>query len=1084
MSVDTQHVWEAWLSPLLKLDRDIAKHKKKESRGSEKRAANRLGQKKRTLAGALERLGKDCPKLCHGEPDIELSSAQVEKLIADVCAGAGGYELRQIQRYLVKGLGKGVIERRWLIPVPAPMAIGGVESSNVTPQNFRLLDGYDDLEDAFYRQLETESDTQRFDMERDAGQLIFSMCFHAGVCSRYWLQAVPEAVRLGAGVHDGFVWLELGKENNLEKSDYKDRRRRLFLAPVTQILLWRWHKRWGNTWPRDAQTLNYLPVDYLLRRFAKELISATELSATLAGKCLSLSEANLATRLPNTLLQYMRSNRVGVPLTEQNWLRLLTDRRAITSGPTAVTEKTQRVKAERLRTRVTFPNQKKLFIELCHGIQGQTNAAGRKFIDNFLHRKEVSPILQLMASWAAHLLEHGGVVKRRLADSSVIRYLNWIKALLFYADDLQDPLNLDEDSWQAIYDEIIGNAHGMISDCAGRLAAFHWYLVQAYGIPPVDVAGISADRQVDSRILSLREYQRVRELLQSRATDEEIAECQEIILIFGYRLGLRRGEAFSRLFADFSGIDVSAVEEAELLVRPNKNARIKSESSTRRLPLGLLLTKEELAKLRQFYERRLNFIPGTTQRKPLFADANGSIWSTIISRLFDPLTRTLQDVTGDSQFRFHHLRHSFVTFTFLRLVERTPGEFIPLAWRQDEKGTDLMPSLEACLWKKSKLPDSGQALWLLAMWTGHASPQVTLECYSHLLDWLVGCYVFKRHNPELSFAAQRGLLGKTAEALERYRNRKGFSRAPTLASDIAIALSDSWPVAGRRALPMLRNHQPVEYRESTLSRKTRWLDPYRLQLLAVEPVVDGVRKRPRGLDAAAQLMRIPLKKARLWDKKCRALMLVPPDPSLVLHKQSLFLSPKSKLSRATKDVLRPLEEKDLSRRLPELPRRFLAPPNTPDTRRFAEKYFDLLVDWHSKDPENAMLSMICVLESSQRSKSEIRPRGAGRKKLLFDLLRALNLKNQTILTIKVSPEKGRKKVKKYWADFFSVSPDKINCEPGKLPEKLGVHGRCHITVYPPPALKKKQNLFWSTLRFALFSAYIVCAQEEGDDDNG
>lgn len=1086
MSDEPKEIYEHWVAPISKLEKSIARRQGKLLAGAEQRGLNRIKEKKKRLCMAIERLRIKYPQLYFGDIDVELSPQQIEQLFAEVCQEAGGYELRDIQNYLVVGLAKGIAELGWQMTVPAPMAISGVESSNATPKAFRLLEQYDALDKAFIVNLEVGPANERLNMVQDAGELLFSLCFHSGVCTMEWLELVPQAIRSGAGVDRGLCWLELGKQNNLEKTDYKDSRRRLFLAPVSQILLWRWYQRWGKEWPKNSKKSAYRRVDALLRLFVKRLRTTAGLLPRVAINCLRLSQVNLATQLPNTLVHYLRGNRVGVPLTEQNWYRLLADRRGKPEKQPRTAEDLPLPNLEKVRVSTKFPDQKGLYRRLLSGIKGQPKKAGIKFTKNFMRGDNVSPVLQLMASWAGHLLEHGGVVKKRLTDSSVIRYLDWIKGLLAYADDLHDPLNLDEDSWQAIYDEIIANAHGMISDCAGRFAAFHQFLVQAYGVPPVDVAGMSADRQLDARVLTPREYQRVRKTLQHRATHDEMAECQELILILGYRLGLRRGEAYSRLFSDFAGLDDPSVERAEVLVRPNKNARIKSETSTRRLPLSILLTQDELSVLRTFYLRRRSVIPGNAKTRPLFADVAGSYWPAVTSRVFDPITVALQEVSGDGNFRFHHLRHSFITFTFLRLLERTPGEFVPTAWRRDENGQDLLPGLGQCLWEQARLPDMGQALWLLAMWAGHASPQVTLECYSHLLDWLVGCYLNKRHNPDLSISAQQRLLGKTPDALERYRNRKHFSRPPTPASELAFVLAERWPMEGRRKQPFLREHAEPDGGGLDAAPKVGWMDAYNLQLWSIQLVKEGGIEKPRGMSAAADLVGISLAQAEQWDVNATAIMSMMTNRARAPHNQSALVSstPKPKLSRGTNDVMRTLDEKDLARRMPELPGRFLAPPNTPNTRIHAEKYFNALIEWYERDPENAGMCMRAALESSQRSKPEIRPRGAARQKLFFDLLLALGLKNRTTLAIKVAPETDRKRVKQFWSDYFGVPPNKITCRLETLPKKLGMNGRCHISVSAPPALNINQNLFWSTLRFALLSAYVVCANEGGAGDQG
>lgn len=1080
MTLSEQKVWEGWLAAPEKLEKTL-REKANVAPGVEQRERTRARQKLRRLQTAMMRLGDDYPQLYRGEMDLSLSEKQMDELISKVCGESGGYEQRDIQRYLVTGLARGVGELGWQMPVPAPMVTVAMETSNMSPDMFGRLGEFDALNGAYLRHLESGHVDNNAGMLDDAGELIFSIVLHSGVCSKGWLKLVPDAIRQGVGTGEGMVWLELGTENNLENTDYADRRRRLFLAPVTQLLLLRWYKRWGKSWPRDVESGKHRPVDFLLRRFARTLCQNEGIAPQIAEHCSRLSEANLATQVPHCVLHYMRSNRVGVPVPEQNWLRLVSDCRVdVKDDERAVTVTPRPIRSGKLRTAHKFPDQQRLFVELRRSVESLTSRAFSEFVNAFVEKDEVSPILHCLACWAQFLSEHGGTVKKRLEKSSIARYLNWVKPLIYYAEDVIDPLHLDEDSWQAIYDEIIANAHGRVSDSAGRLAEFHQFMVDVYGAPTVDIAGMSQGRQVDARLLTPREFQRVKQVLRRSGDDEALVECRILILILGYRLGLRRGEAYSRLLSDFSGFDIEGLENVELLIRPNKNARIKSATSTRRLPLHVLLTSEELQALKSFYQRRRALIIGSGKAKPIFKDVAGNHWPAIISNLFDPITEALKSVTGDNHFRFHHLRHSFVSITYLRLMETSPCQFFPAMWREDESGRALLPHADAVFGRVAKLPDTGQALWLLAMWAGHASPQVTLECYLHLLDWLVGQYLVMRHNPDLSIQAQQVLLDKSEGALERYRNRIGFTRAPTPAGEIAKAVCVNWPVKGRREVPKMRPHDCSQAQTAPPSKKTNWLDPYNLQFWAVQPIMNAGVEEPRGLEAAAELVGIAMDVAQRWDRTSKAIMSLTTNRDRAPHNQSPLIAknPRPKLSRGTDDVRRSLADKDPSKRLPEIPGRFLSPPNTPTTRDFAERYFEGLIEWFERDPERAALSMKAALESSQRSKPEIKPRGAARQRLFYDLLRELGLASRVKLAIKISEKTNKQKVKKYWAAYFNVSPKQIVCKPETLPKKLGLNGRCHISVAAPDALHKNQNLFWATFRFALLSAYVVCVDED------
>jgi len=1062
MADEPDNAHSLWQEPVDKLDKLIRRRRAQSPKGDGHRELNRLSQKRARLGNALERLECHYPDLYRGDEGIERSAQEVERLITDVCQGSGGYELRDIQHYLVVGLAKGVKELGWSLPVPTPLVVSGVESSSATPETFQYLEHYDRLDAAFFNQLQTAPTSEYSDQRQDAGELLFSLCMHSGLISMKWLAAVPDAILAGAGVRQNVAWLELEPISQRVDSEGVKFRRRVFLAPVSQMLVWRWYQRWGRTWPKERSSSSSIAIDVLFRDYLTKLRLANGLKTIVAGQCLRLAEANLTTQLPDFLVHYLRSNRIGASLVGENWERLLSDLRGSASRGAKQAEGGRLAHINPLGISTHFPDQRALFRELIQGIDVKLRREAKEFLKSFLQRQQVSPILYLMTSWAKELLTNGGLIKKNLSNSSVVRYLNWIKGLLFYADELRDPLNADEDDWQAIYDEIIANAPGRIADCAGRLAAFHQFLTQSYGLPDVDIEGVNVEHMVDAHVLTPREYQRAREVLQQRALDNGLAECQEIILILGFRLGLRRGEAYSRLFSDFAGLEDPKISRPELLVRPNKHARIKSETSTRRLPLDVLLTPDELLRLRHFHKQRRSLVSGQATVRPIFAETAGNYWPAVTSSLFDPLTQLLQEVTGDCNFRFHHLRHSFVTFTLLRLMETSPGGFFRPEWQRSECGIDLLPSSHKCLWEQANLPDPGQALWLIAMWAGHASPQVTLECYSHLLDWLVGRYLQERHNPDLSLDSQRSLLGKSPLALEKLRNRQSLSRAPTPAGEIAQMLADRWPKRGRKPLYSLKPHTIAQEHYQAATPKFDWMAAYNLQRWAAEDVVKKGEARVRGLNAAAQLLGLTYEQARRWDRISRTYY--------------------PNLSRQSKDVLRNLNEKHIHKGLPEINGRFIAPPSSESRQSFARHCFLQLIKWHEEEPVQSLKSMQAVLENSQRSKTPITPLKAEHKGLLYKLLVQLKLKKHVQLQLRLKPGMSPIEKKRHWAKKLGVLPDEIICKSTAPDAPMRKNGSLSIKVSPPRQLNEGQNLFWSVFRFAVISAYTVCKGSYADEE--
>ena len=752
------------------------------------------------------------------------------------------------------------------------------------------------------------------------------------------------------------------------------------------------------------------------------------------------------------------------------------------------TEKARVKQGARVQLVTEFPDQHPLLQQMNDAIRNVKAKAIPSELERFLQRQGISPILQLMGHWAIDLARYGGRKKDKLLADTIATYLSRISPLLDHADAFSDPFLLDADSWQDVYDNILGRTHGGISNRISALNDFHQFVERTYGIPPVDIGGISGQARVDARLLSPREYYRVKGVLKARARTDRWASVQELVLILGYRCGLRRNEALGRLFADFAGIDDPLLDDVQLLVRPNKNGRIKTEAGTRTLPLRILLTEEELNRLEGFCADRRQLISGNPGMRSIFAEEVGGYRAMPQAQIFDPLTRLVNEVTGDGTFRFHHLRHSFVSLVFLRLIENWPGEHIPAEWRQDEEGKNCLPSMDAPFWQKLRLPGPGQALWEVGMLAGHASPSISLHSYSHLVDWLARSFLWRRNNPNLHIREQAALLGKSLAATEKFRQRQEIPSDKRLASHLAEKLAEHWPRVGRKVLPKLREYVPPELSEPDElepHQTITYRDAYEL-MLAMETIVPvgGGETARRGLRAAANLKAVDYEIAVKWH--CNAVKAM----SLRTNRERNPLEPspappkanRSRLSTEREEVRRSIEEKDHRKGDVEL-QSFISPPKTPDTKAFAKKYFGRLMQWYQDHPDLAIETFFKVLESSQRSKGEIVIRDVPGQKRYYQMLCQMRLKSRVTIRIRITREmiERETEIVDYWEARFNTERDRIKLEPIEKSLELGLFGKSRILVEPPSELYKTQNLFWSVLRFVVLSAYVVNAEPSGDD---
>lgn len=240
----------------------------------------------------------------------------------------------------------------------------------------------------------------------------------------------------------------------------------------------------------------------------------------------------------------------------------------------------------------------------------------------------------------------------------------------------------------------------------------------------------------NARILLPTAYARAQELIQKFLDVYEHSpkskwrgRCQLVSLILGYRLGLRRSEIAGLLIGDLVG--------DYLLVRGNDQRGIKTPAGNRAIPARALMTPEEW-----------EIVQGLLQSRRV--DALGVDTALLLARckdskapsphwLFDGLLAILRFFSSDDSFRFHYLRHSFATFTYLRLSEFADiGDMFPTGYAKGEGDPhyfDLDYHQVVNAVQGMSLRGHG---WPLALqhWIGHQYVGISLEHYIHSAEWV------------------------------------------------------------------------------------------------------------------------------------------------------------------------------------------------------------------------------------------------------------------------------------------------------------------------------------------------------------
>lgn len=527
-----------------------------------------------------------------------------------------------------------------------------------------------------------------------------------------------------------------------------------FADPITQGLLLRWHK----THQMDQQFVaEALYTDRAIRSYLDSHNFSFSISvAALRKQCTQW----LSLRLPPVLVDYASGKNISYSLPQPTWHRLYSGQALAITNQENTAEETL-PKADEIYSShpsvIDLRGQITLFKDLTKksGKVGNKHADYRQVLEDFLreNKNALSPALYYLICWGIELVTYispeeltyyQGRDKHKLRPGSARTYLGHIARFLLTEASGEDLAELESEELHDLYARTIQLAptgkednHGKnaATRCAETLYRFHAFLQKRHGAAWVDfsdlVAQVSLSATVDANLISVVEYQRVLQVLGSELTrPTDLQMMQILVTILGWELGLRRGECLRLQLCDLQFCQ----DDAILLVRNNSYGQTKSLSSIRKLPLTVLLSSESLQRLENWHKKRYLEIGSKNISAPLFCQSD-NLSPIQPDILFGPIRSALHQVTGDYSLRFHHLRHSFANWTFLRLMRYTCPELkAPFL-------DDVRFNLNSCdLLRQGLLKNniSGRkTLYELARLLGHESPQTTLQSYVHLCDWLL-----------------------------------------------------------------------------------------------------------------------------------------------------------------------------------------------------------------------------------------------------------------------------------------------------------------------------------------------------------
>lgn len=742
----------------------------------------------------LKWLNEDHPDLYAGVIGAILTRDDAEAFCEKLRINMPAHVYRQRRNLFVLGLEKGAKELDWNVHIPAPIGTYKREAPYFTRSAMFSLVRLREIENRFLESLNRPIPEIHHVV---LGYIVFSAAMYGGLIDRYWLIAWLKDPFYGLVYDHHIAWVELyrsltGKQND---SDVQGRRlhRRWFPDPLTLLLMGKLQR-----FITQAQYKRTNPWQYLLALMEHLEIPGPTRPKSLA-EFLGVAHTRVALHSKTYLADYAASKLKSASLPPEIWARLRSGKSLPIKAEASYFEAEQ----SRLVKQLSIPVNKvsmtpsmwrKLYEAIYPNVsrskaKRSSSAESKKNIQEFLDQYgvQLNPIGWLLAEWAKHLLSYkpGNRKGSKIAASSVYQYITTIaKPLSAHLGD-EDIRGLSESEFYELYRDAIEqkSSEDIKKTTALRLSEFHEYLVHVWDVPPLDLSEFyrghyKSELGVDANIICPAMYDGIIQAL-GGMTSSQPRQQQMLVLmtILGQKCGLRRAEVMTLLCSDIIGR-----YDPVLFVRHNPYAYKKSDNAIRQFPLKAFLTHKELNLLKKWVIQRdnedsiANLDPQQIDNRRLLFCQPGEPRSPVDEEsAFRTIHLAMRQVTKDQTVHFHTLRHSFASW-FLFRMEASDDPF----WRPNSVAALNAPSnsFRRSVTERARLALSTQAsrksLYQLAQSCGHASPEMSLRHYVHILDLMLGLTCWRpTSQPHLSSASLMNITGLGQARVYRIKQESG-----------------------------------------------------------------------------------------------------------------------------------------------------------------------------------------------------------------------------------------------------------------------------------------------------------------------
>lgn len=725
-----------------------------------------------------------------GVRDLEITRSDVEAIRAELKDDNDIYIFKHRMHLLIRILEAGKRALGWKAYVPAPPVIINRDPPTFTPDYFRGLASLRTIEATVLKHIASKAFPPGGSAE--IGLMLYSAVVYGGLLDLEWIPSWLRSIPSGARLDGDVFWVDIEKtaanKYSFETGDKSETFRiirRWFADPLTQSLMLRWLA--GNPDQPDLRPDEYLAA--LWKAIGQPRKTAPDLKTLVKW-----SSVRLSLYLPQYLVVYAKGDTKSVSLSPSAWTRLRTEKAVSTgaeNGGNDLDSSPSNAKT------VSIPasdgsedadRQHGLLDELLKEIvppgrkTREANSDVRRRVEEFIsdNSHEFAPMMHLLADWTIEHLKRKTrrppwTIKAQVRPDTIRGYIRTIgKQLVAEAIDA-DLGSFESEDYRELYLSVV-NKKEVISRrylCGLTLYRFHLFLMDHYGAPRVDFNNIAArklgppEASVDANVISPAMFKKALALLDTSGGSDRLSQIRLLITILGFRCGLRRNEARNIRLRDIHGSN-----QPELLVRSSRYAVLKSSDSLRRVPMHLLLDKDELRMFTEWMSKRRKEDADITA--PVFAEP-GSRLPVPEEMIFPQIHKALRAVSGDDRLRFHHLRHSFANWLLLCLVGNPAAPGLPrFPFMKNYNGKSRDGIVQRLLGNEHL---GRPALYSVSMLCGHASPATTLLNYTHLCDFMLGRALWQEDaQPEIGEPAIKKITSLSTATMFRNQERLANKR--------------------------------------------------------------------------------------------------------------------------------------------------------------------------------------------------------------------------------------------------------------------------------------------------------------------